>query len=143
MTRVQKIQLRQSELRQKIAGLLDTEVEQRSDTWTSDVDAAKSELTALETELQAAMLIEPETPETETRDGGEQREIRQLSEAASIGVYLNSIARESAVDGAERELRQALDLGDRMIPLDVLLPLDEEEIETRRGRCDERVVQRV
>ena len=128
MTRLQRIQLAQSEARSRLAVLLDTAIETRSDTFTADLDKAKAEVQALESQIQAALLIDEE-PVVETRDeDGEDRELRQLIERSTVGAFLNEAAHGSPVDGAERELRQALALGSNQLPIDVLLDND---LETR------------
>ena len=128
MTRLQKLQFKQSEARSRLAALLDTAIETRGDTFTSDLDAAKIEVQALESEIQAALLIDDE-PTVETRDeDSEGRELRSLIGRSTVGAFLNEAATDTAVDGAERELRQALSLGSNQLPIDVLLDND---LETR------------
>ena len=123
MTRVQRINLKLSEKRQAIGTMLDAPVEERSETWQADLDTAKNELKTLESELQAALLIEPEPTETRDADTSEGREIRQLIEQSELSAYFNSVLGETALDGAERELRQALlgdDARENWAPLDLL-----------------------
>ena len=55
MTRLQKIQLRQSELRTKIAAELDREEAERTD---GELERLTREAAALETEYRAALMIE-------------------------------------------------------------------------------------
>ena len=132
MTRTQQIQLRQSEARQKMTTLLDTPTEERAETWTADLDGLKNELRSLESELQAALVLEPEPTETRTEETPEGREFQELVSTASVGDYMAEVAQGLPLDGASLELRQeTLDgMGVGWIPLDVLMT-DEPPLETR------------
>ena len=50
----------------------------------------------------------------------------ELRDRISLGRYMHGIATESVLDGAEGELRQELNLSDRAVPLEALLPTAEE-----------------
>ena len=126
MTRLQKVQMRQSELKQKLNDMLDTEIEKRSETYTDDMAKITNELRAVETELQAAIFADDST--TETRDDdGEGRELREILALSSVGEYLDGIANDRPVEGAGRELRQALEMTDNQFPVDLLLDGDMEQ----------------
>ena len=127
MTNAQRITLRLSEVRSRlneIAGL-------EGDAFTPEIRGESEKLTNeygdLETRHRAAIIADGDTA-TRAANDGEGREIRQLVEKASLGVFLSGAAHGRDVDGAERELRAALDLAADQIPLDVLLPPD---VETR------------
>ena len=127
MTTAQKIALRLSEVRSRlneIAGL-------EGEAFTPEIRAESEKLTTeygdLESRQRAAIIAGGEA-ETRKANDGEGREIRSLLEKASLGVFLSGAANQRDVDGAERELRAALDLAADQIPLDVLLPAD---VETR------------
>ena len=128
MTRLQKLQLRQSEARQKLGELLD--VEQRSDSHDEDTKKLTNELRALETDIQGAILAEPEATTTETVDGDmEGRERRELRERSEVRSYLTSAATGATLTGAEAEYRAAVfgdESRDDLMPLDLLLDPDEE-----------------
>ena len=95
------------------------------DAFTPEIRAESEKLTNeygdLEVRHRAAIVADGET-ETRAANDGEGREIRQLVGRASLGSYLASAARQVNVDGAEAELRAALDLDADQVPLDVLLP---------------------
>ena len=126
MTTTQKIALRISEVRQRLNEISGFE----GDALTPEIRAESEKLTneygGLETRHRAAIIADGET-ETRAANDGEGREIRQLVEKASLGVYLSGAAREVDADGAERELRAALNLQGDQIPLDVLLSPDVEK----------------
>ena len=121
MTNTQKITLRLSEVRSRLNEISGLE----GDVFTPEIRAESEKLTNeygdLEVRHRAAIVADGET-ETRKADDGEGREIRQLVGRASLGSYLASAARQVNVDGAEAELRQALDLDADQVPLDVLLP---------------------
>ena len=132
MTRLQRLQLRQSEARQRLGDLLDTDLETRSETHDADVRSLTAELRGLEVDLQAAILIDPE-PTTETRtedDDGESLELRELRERAELRGFLAAAASGNRVDGAEAEYRHAV-LGDNAddttMPLEMLIDPDDME----------------
>ena len=134
MTRTQRLQLRQSEARQKLGTLLDMPTEQRAETWQADLDALKSELTTLESEYQAALLAEPEAPETRSDDTPEQREMRDLLEQSSVADYFSEALNGVALDGASRELRSELlddSHGVGWLPIDLLLDPVTNDLEQR------------
>ena len=121
MTNTQKITLRLSEVRSRLNEISGLE----GDVFTPEIRAESEKLTNeygdLEVRHRAAIVADGET-ETRKADDGEGREIRQLTRRASLGSYLASAARQVNVDGAEAELRAALNLDADQVPLDVLLP---------------------
>ena len=127
MTTAQKIALRLSAVRQRLNEISGLEGDSFTDEIRSEAEALTNEYGDLETRSRAATIADGAT-ETRKAGDGEGREIRQLTRRASLGSYLTSAARQVNVDGAEAELRQALDLDADQIPLDVLLPAD---VETR------------
>ena len=133
MTNAQRLELRASELRQKLNDLsaLDT----LTDEQRGQLDTLAIEYGDVERQKRAAILAgdTPEIPEPE-KQGSEQREIDALIERAEIAAYLRAAASGVSVAGAERELRQAVlgdDVDETYMPVDMLLPVSEGEIETR------------
>ena len=117
MDKLIKAQLEVSERRTAISALLDAE--------TPDVDAietAKNEVTASEKRLQAVLVLDGGNKEVDRVNAGdaEGREIRQLVSKASVGRMLAGILEEGEGDGADRELRAALDIPSDYIPLAML-----------------------
>ena len=116
MTRLQKLQLAQSEKRAALGALLDAE--------TTDQDAIGKlslELRSMEGNIQAAILAgEDETVETR-QDTPEGREMRDLIGKASIMDFVSEANGGAALEGAALELRQEL-LGDfpGHMPLEML-----------------------
>ena len=121
MTTAQKIALRLSEVRQRLNEISGLE----GDAFTPEIRAESEKLTNeygdLESRSRAATIAGAEA-ETRAANDGEGAEIRSLVKRASLAAYLHGAAHGSAGDGAEAELRAALDLGPEFVPLDVLLP---------------------
>ena len=127
MTKVQRLELRASEIRQRLNEL--SGMAELTDETRSEIDTLSIEYADVERQKRAAILAgdaPSETPEPESGDA-ETREIDGLIERAEIRKYLVSAAQGVSVDGAERELRQAI-LGDGApetdMPIDILLPLE-------------------
>ena len=125
MTNLQRLELRASELRQKLNDL--SALAELSDEQRSQIDTLSVEYADVERQKRAAILA-GDTPETpEPKDSGEKREIAELLERAEIANFLTAAAHGNVVDGAERELRQAVlgdDVDESYMPLDILLPLE-------------------
>ena len=123
MTRIQRLQLSQSECRSELGALLDAE--------TRDEDAIKAktaELRSLEVDLQAALAMGDEpVEEREEDEGPEGRELRQLTERADLGAIFSAVVEQRQVDGAEAELQQHYGLPANAVPLALL------DAETRDG----------
>ena len=130
MTRTQKLQLEQSENRQAIGKALDTEIEKRSDTFTAELETLTKRATALETELQAAILASDEV-EVETRESPEARELADLIERADIGGIFDGAITGRLPDGAEAELQQHFNLHGNQVPLALLQRGDVGDLELR------------
>ena len=112
MTILQKLQLRQSEVREKLNTLLGLE------TRTEDQDKELTTLTAegqkIEPELRAAALIAAPDPEVTTITGdSETRERAELRAKTGLADYLRAAAGGSAVTGAAAEYATSLRCPDR------------------------------
>ena len=135
MTRLQKAQLRQSEIRSQIADELDKEVEQRED---GRLERLTREAQQVEVEVRAALMVEQETAIPDSVESPEGRELSELFRRSSLTDFVDETLHQTPVDGASRELREAI-LGSNHIgylPLDMLLDPDERlggggQIETR------------
>ena len=102
MTPAQRLQVEQSEKRQKINELL--ALDELSDEQRSELDTLTKRAQEIEVELRAAIVAEPDG---ETRDApvdAEMRERIELRSKASLGNFLIAAARGRLVDGAEAEL---------------------------------------
>ena len=119
MTRTQKLQLEQSENRQAIGRALDIETEKRADTFAADLETLTKRATALETELQAAILASDEV-EVETRESPEASELADLIERGNVGAIFAATMEHRQTDGADRELQQHYGIPENCVPLALL-----------------------
>ena len=124
MNRLQKIQLKQSETRQTVAGLLDLET--RSTEQDDELKKATLELRRLEGDYQAALAIDGPEAEPEQRDDGdsEDREKRSLLGRTKLAGYIQAAVNGKTPSGAEAEASEAFNCPG-MVPLELF--------ETRSG----------
>ena len=118
MTRLQRILLRQSELRTELASLLDMET--RSEEQEERRESIVTELRGIERDIRDARMVEPETREEETETGDPAAaELIELRSRFRIGRVLGGHLGRNAIDGVEAEYCAERDvpLGD--VPVDV------------------------
>ena len=128
MTRLQKIQLKQSDTREKVAALLDLET--RSDEQNDELKKTTLELRSLESDYQAAVALEGTDAEpTETRNEGdaEDREKRQLLGKAMLSNFIRAAVSGKTITGAEAEASEAFNCPG-LVPLELF---DSLRLETR------------
>ena len=98
-----------SEARSALGDLLDTAEDKRSDSYADDLGTATTEVRALESELQAALIAEPEpVEEVTTADTSEDRELRHLVDASNVGAIFDAALERRSIDGADRRPSAAL-----------------------------------
>ena len=123
MTALQRIQLRQSELRSEIAAELDKDAEQR------DHDALErmtNEMKGVEVEVRAALAAEAEDlPDDEVSDDPDgdaaDREFAELRSKVNLGQYIQAaLAGRGVVAGPELEYNQAIGLREDYFDLAIL-----------------------
>lgn len=107
MTPLQRLQLRQSEVREKINGILNLET--RSDEQRAELKTLTAEAQGLEVEVRAALVAEPEPQTTETRTevDAEEREIRSLEKRSLLANYVRKVIEGQPFDGVEAEYSAA------------------------------------
>ena len=122
MTKIQKIQLRQSEIRQKINDLLG--VEDRTAEQTVELEGLTSEAQAIEVEFRAALVAEPPDDATTATPAGdpEERERLELRSKARLTNYVSAAANGEAFDGAEAEYASAMGCRGGYMPVDMFMP---------------------
>ena len=122
MDRLQKIQLRQSEVRQEIGAILDCE-ETRSEEDNKKLKTLGTEARQLEGDLQAAMLIHKEPLEVRQQEvvvDGEERELRSLVAKCNVGNIFEAALEHRSTSGPEKEIQDHYGLGANSIPFDLL-----------------------
>ena len=129
MTALQKLEIRASEIRQRLSELADVEV-------TDDI---RGELTRLRTEYQdnelkqsaATIAGDGKNDPIESRST-EGREFRALLDTANVGEILDNTISKRSTDGANAEVQQHYGLGANVIPLAMLANIpDDDSLETR------------
>ena len=134
MTALQRLQVEQSELRQRINAVLE-KGEDITDEERAELDAATKRIQQLETEIRAAIVVDSATIETrEVSQDAEQRERQELRSNAMLGNYLVAHAAGRMVSGAELELQQAANVTG--IPLEMFIPERRERREGTERRAD-------
>ena len=107
MTTLQRLQLRQSEIREKLNMLLGRD--ERSENETAELKSLTGEGQALEVELRAALIAEPdpETTITDTVDP-ETRERLEIRGKTGLADFLSAAVGGREVSGAAREYADAV-----------------------------------
>ena len=118
MTVLQKLQIRQSEIRESINSLLGLET--RTEEQDAELVKLTSEGTAIEPEIRAAIVAEPDPNETRVEGDAETRELRQLTERANVGDILSATFEKRQTSGEAAELQKHFSLGSHQIPLEML-----------------------
>ena len=117
MTESQKLALRASEIRTKMAEL--SAVEALTDEQTAEVSTLRAEYRDTETKIQAAIVAD-DTEETTTTEDSEGRELRALIEGSSAGEIMDATLNGAQTDGRTAELQTHFGLSPNMIPLELL-----------------------
>lgn len=120
MTALQKVQLRLSEIRKRLAEL--GAVEQMSDEQRTEIGTLRTEYGDLETRSQALIVGESgETVEETVVEGdAEEREYAELLETASLGEVFAATLAHRSTEGATAELQEHFKIDGNAIPLDML-----------------------
>ena len=108
MTQTQKIQLRQSEVRQKLNAILG--VDDRTADQTAELETLTAEAQGLEVEYRAAVVAEPPADDDGTRTptgDPEERERMEIRDRARLARFVDAAISGRAVDGAEAEVAAA------------------------------------
>ena len=138
MTNSQKIQLRQSEVRERLNELSGLEGESFTPEHRAEVDTLSAEFKDLEARFRAAIVAETEAVPPVDREGSEGREVRELVRRSSLSAYLSEAVNQNPLSGSspEAELRKTLlgeDAQPGFIPWAVLAP---EVLEQRQTDAD-------
>ena len=107
MTNLQKLELRRSEIREKLAGL--SALETISAEQKTEVETLTKEFQDTETQYRAALIAEGETTQArETGNDGEAAEIRALRTRSPLREYISAAVEKRSLEGAPGELNDAL-----------------------------------
>ena len=116
MTALQRLQIEQSEVRQRLNELLAED--KLTEEQRSELSTLTGRMQEIEVELRAAIIAEP-APVTTNAPASEDRDRIELRSKASVGRYLLAAMRGRSVSGAERELLDEAGLEDGSIPMEL------------------------
>ena len=122
MTKLQKLQVEQSEQKEKAGSLLAKESLTTEERQT--LDGLTKRLQELEVEIRAAIVIDG----TETAEEGDRQETekRELAGKLELRRYLGAAATEERIaDGAEHEWQKEHNLPDFSIPWEAIAPVEQ------------------
>ncbi len=147
LTRLQKLQLRQSEVRVDLGKLLDTPEAERTDTYGDDLGKLTKEVRSLETDVGAAIAIgDDKVAEVATSATPEGKEYRELRSSVDFGRYVSAaMGGHGVTKGPELELNQHLKIADGYFPMELLAgqpevrALRDGDAETSQGTWLDRV----
>ena len=114
----QKLALRASEIRTKLAALAGADGE-LSDEAKGEIATLRNEYQDVEVRYQATATAE-DVKKTETAETAEGAEYRALVDKAELGSIYAAALEHRNTDGAEAELQSHLEIGPNQIPLDLL-----------------------
>ena len=123
MTKAQEIQIKQSEVRERINELLGIATDDRTDEQATELRELTGKAQGLEVELRAALVLE--TPPTVDVDGNgrptdpEVRERLELRGRATFGGFLAAALQGRLPAGAEHEYGAALGAQAGHVPMDL------------------------
>lgn len=126
MTESQKIELRRSKVRERLAAISKLEGDAYTDEVKTEERSLQDEYGTLETRYRSAMIAEDKALEDAKADAGddgldkEARERIELRSKASVSKFFQAFARGRMVDGPEAELQAAA--GVSGIPIEVFEP---------------------
>ena len=118
MSPLQKLQVRQSEVREAINTLLGND--KRSEEQDAELVKLTTEGQKIEPEIRAALVAEPDPNETVETADAETRELAQLTKRASVGDILLATFEKRQTEGAPAELQKHYKLGAHQVPLEML-----------------------
>ena len=131
MRKSQELNIKMSETRSKLNAAIEkrNETGEMTDELRGEMRSATTALEDLEIEYRACL----QTEETEDREAAsdepdaEKREFQRIEERSDFGNYVQAALENRAVEGAERELNDALEIGANKFPLSMLVKGDVEE----------------
>ena len=120
MTVRQNIELRRSEIRERLGTIATLEGDARTEAITAEQGGLMVELRESEPRLQAAIAAEESDTRLKNPGDGADAEHRALLVRCSLGDIFAATLEHRATEGAVRELQEHLGLGANQVPLDLL-----------------------
>ena len=110
MLKSQKVQLKMSELRQKMNGLPLTKEQE------PEIEKIRAAMVGMEVEYRQEVEAEDAQTGGASFDSGENAEVRGLIQRASAAGIISAVALHHSPEGAEGELQRALGVGGDVVP---------------------------
>ena len=129
MNVLQKLQVRASEIRQRLNEISGLESDALTDEVRTESTTLGNEFADVETKLRAAITADGGERTVATEDG-EARELRQLTEKSNLGAILGAAVEKRSTEGVEAELQQHHKLTSNQFPLEMLRLRPEERAVT-------------
>ena len=107
MTNVQKIQIRQSQIRERLNEISNPETE-LTDENKAEMNSLMAEMSELEPRLRAAIVAEQETIEARNDGSTGDSPLDELRKRASVSEYIRQAVNGNPLEGACRELNDEL-----------------------------------
>ena len=114
MTKLQTLQIRQSEIRESINSLLGNDA--RTEEQQGELEKLTAEGQKIEPEIRAAIVAEPDPKETRVEGDAADLELRSLIHDASPGRILAAVHAHRNTYGREAEIQQHFKVGGNEIP---------------------------
>ena len=120
MTILQKLLVKQSEIRESINTLLGLET--RTEEQDGELSTLTLEAQRIEPEIRAAIVASPDPAPTHTEatEDTEARQRRELSDQSDMGRIVGSVLEHRAIDGREGEMQTEFGLASNQFPLAML-----------------------
>ena len=120
MTILQKLLVKQSEIRESINTLLGLET--RTEEQDGELSTLTLEAQRIEPEIRAAIVASPDPAPTHTEatEDTEARQRRELSDQSDMGRIVGSVFEHRAIDGREGEMQTEFGLASNQVPLSML-----------------------
>ena len=127
MDAIQELEIRQGELREELAGLLDSDAENER------VGVLTKELRSLERQITARRVLEPEPETRSVESKPEDRERLDLETRANVGDVFGLVINGGAPSGAMAELQQDRHLATNEISIRQLMGLEHRAVTPAPG----------
>ena len=115
MDKILELELRQSEARQELSGLLETDAD------SEKIGTLTVEIRSLDRQISGHKLTRPEPESREVKGSPEGRELRQLINKSNVGEIFDAALGKRAVDGASAEIQKHYGLDVNQVPLAMLV----------------------
>ena len=114
MEKILELELKQSETRQELADLLETDAD------SEKIGTLNVEMRSLDRQIAGHKITSPEPESRVVKGSPEGRELRQMLDRASLGIIFDDLLSHRNTSGVEAELQSHLGLHGNQVPLDML-----------------------